>query len=63
MRAAIAQRHGVMARDVLMVPAGSIPRTSSGKIAHTACKNAYIDGTLRGGHTQTAFPDAPDATP
>ncbi|MCX6468786.1 MAG: long-chain-fatty-acid--AMP ligase FadD32 [Corynebacteriales bacterium] len=62
-RAAIAQRHGVMARDVLMVPAGSIPRTSSGKIAHTACKNAYIDGTLRGGHTQTAFPDAPDATP
>ncbi|MGJ0118463.1 long-chain-fatty-acid--AMP ligase FadD32 [Williamsia sp. MIQD14] len=62
-RAAIAQRHGVMARDVLMVPAGSIPRTSSGKIAHTACKNAYVDGTLRGGHTQTAFPDAPDATP
>ena len=58
-RAAIAQRHGVMARDVLMVPAGSIPRTSSGKIAHTACKNAYIDGTLRGGYTQTAFPDAP----
>ncbi|MGU3291422.1 long-chain-fatty-acid--AMP ligase FadD32 [Williamsia sp. M5A3_1d] len=62
-RAAIAQRHGVMARDVLMVPAGSIPRTSSGKIAHTACKNAYVDGTLRGGYTQTAFPDAPDATP
>ena len=61
-RAAIAQRHGVMVRDVLLVPAGSIPRTSSGKIAHTACKNAYIDGTLRGGHTQTAFPDAPDAT-
>ncbi|GGF14945.1 long-chain-fatty-acid--AMP ligase FadD32 [Williamsia phyllosphaerae] len=61
-RAAVAQRHGVMVRDVLLVPAGSIPRTSSGKIAHTACKNAYIDGTLRGGHTQTAFPDAPDAT-
>lgn len=61
-RAAIAQRHGVMVRDVLLVPAGSIPRTSSGKIAHTACKNAYVDGTLRGGHTQTAFPDAPDAT-
>jgi fatty acid CoA ligase FadD32 len=58
-RAAIAQRHGVMARDVLMVPAGSIPRTSSGKIARRACKTAYIDGTLRGGYQQTAFPDAP----
>lgn len=61
-RASIAQRHGVMARDVLMVPAGSIPRTSSGKIARRACKAAYIDGTLRGGYQQTAFPDAPNET-
>ncbi len=59
-RAAIAQRHGVMVRDVLLVPAGSIPRTSSGKIARRAAKTAYVDGTLRGGYQQTAFPDAPD---
>ncbi|MFW0789741.1 long-chain-fatty-acid--AMP ligase FadD32 [Gordonia sp. CPCC 205333] len=59
-RAAIAQRHGVMTRDVLLVPAGSIPRTSSGKIARRAAKAAYIDGTLRGGYQQTAFPDAPN---
>lgn len=57
-RAAIAQRHGVMARDVLLVPAGSIPRTSSGKIARRATKAAYIDGRLRGGYKQDAFPDA-----
>ncbi|MFD4369030.1 long-chain-fatty-acid--AMP ligase FadD32 [Rhodococcus sp. NPDC058521] len=57
-RAAISVRHGVTARDVLLVPAGSIPRTSSGKIAHRACRAAYIEGTLRGGHTQTAFPDS-----
>lgn len=57
-RSAIASRHGVTARDVLLVPAGSIPRTSSGKIARRACKASYIDGTLRGGHTQTAFPDS-----
>ncbi|MDF0530780.1 long-chain-fatty-acid--AMP ligase FadD32 [Tsukamurella sp. 8F] len=57
-RTAVAAAHGVMVRDVLLVPAGSIPRTSSGKIAHRACRAAYIDGTLRGGYTQTAFPDA-----
>lgn len=57
-RATIAGRHGVMARDVLLVPNGSIPRTSSGKIARRATKAAYIDGTLRGGYQQTAFPDA-----
>ncbi|MGB3773454.1 MAG: long-chain-fatty-acid--AMP ligase FadD32 [Rhodococcus sp. (in: high G+C Gram-positive bacteria)] len=59
-RAAISQRHGVTARDVLLVPAGSIPRTSSGKIARRACKAAYIEGTLRGGYQQTAFPDNPE---
>jgi len=57
-RAAISARHGVTARDVLLVPAGSIPRTSSGKIARRACKAAYIEGTLRGGHQQQAFPDS-----
>lgn len=57
-RAAIAARHGVMVRDLLLVPAGSIPRTSSGKIARRATKAAYVDGTLRGGYQQTAFPDA-----
>ncbi|QNG20918.1 AMP-binding protein [Rhodococcus triatomae] len=57
-RAALSTRHGVTARDVLLVPAGSIPRTSSGKIARRAAKAAYVEGTLRGGHAQTAFPDA-----
>jgi fatty acid CoA ligase FadD32 len=51
-RAAIAVRHGVTVRDVLLVPAGSIPRTSSGKIGHRACRAAYIDGSLRGGYAQ-----------
>ena len=53
-RAAIAVRHGVTARDVLLVPAGSIPRTSSGKVGHAACRAAYLDGSLRGGHNQDA---------
>ncbi|MBO0853580.1 MAG: AMP-binding protein [Nocardia sp.] len=56
-RAAISAGHGVAVRDLLLVPAGSIPRTSSGKIARRACKTAYVEGTLRGGYRQQSFPD------
>jgi fatty acid CoA ligase FadD32 len=48
-RAAIAVGHGVTVRDVLLAPAGTIPRTSSGKIGRRACRAAYIDGSLRSG--------------
>jgi fatty acid CoA ligase FadD32 len=48
-RAAIAVGHGVTVRDVLLVQAGTIPRTSSGKIGRRACRAAYLDGSLRSG--------------
>jgi fatty acid CoA ligase FadD32 len=48
-RAAIAVGHGVTVRDVLLVQAGAIPRTSSGKIGRRACRAAYLDGSLRSG--------------
>ena len=56
-RAAIAVRHGVTVRDVLLTPAGAIPRTSSGKIGRRACRSAYLDGSLHSGTTANAFPD------
>jgi fatty acid CoA ligase FadD32 len=56
-RAAVAVRHGVTVRDVLLTPAGAIPRTSSGKIGRRACRSAYLDGTLRSGKVANAFPD------
>jgi len=60
-RAAIAVRHGVTVRDLLLVQAGTIPRTSSGKIGHRACRAAYLDGSLRSGvGSPTAFADAND---
>jgi fatty acid CoA ligase FadD32 len=60
-RAAIAVRHGVTVRDVLLVQAGSVPRTSSGKIGRRACRTAYIDGSLRSGTASpNAFPDQAD---
>ncbi len=60
-RAAIAVRHGVTVRDVLLVTAGSVPRTSSGKIGRRATRSAYIDGTLRSGTAApNSFPDQID---
>ncbi len=56
-RAAVAVRHGVTVRDVLLTPAGAIPRTSSGKIGRRACRSAYLDGSLRSGKVANAFPD------
>jgi fatty acid CoA ligase FadD32 len=60
-RTAIAVRHGVTVRDVLLVQAGSVPRTSSGKIGRRACRTAYIDGSLRSGTASpNSFPDQAD---
>jgi fatty acid CoA ligase FadD32 len=60
-RAAVAVRHGVTVRDVLLVSAGAIPRTSSGKIGRRACRAAYLDGSLRSGiGSPTAFASETD---
>ncbi|WP_454792872.1 long-chain-fatty-acid--AMP ligase FadD32 [Mycolicibacterium lutetiense] len=59
-RAAIAVRHGVTVRDVLLTAAGAVPRTSSGKIGRRACRSAYLDGSLRTGKIANSFPDETD---
>lgn len=38
--------HGVPVIDVRVVPAGSIPRTTSGKLARHACRTAYLSGVF-----------------
>ncbi len=45
-RTAISRRHGVTAADVVLLPAGAIPRTTSGKLARRACRAEYLDGSL-----------------
>lgn len=45
-RAAVRARHGLSVADVRFLPAGAIPRTTSGKLARVACRAAYLDGTL-----------------
>jgi fatty-acyl-CoA synthase len=45
-RSAVSRRHGVPVADVRLLPAGAIPRTTSGKLARRACRVEYLDGTL-----------------
>ncbi|MBX7434479.1 AMP-binding protein [Mycobacterium sp. Y57] len=41
---AVREQHDVSVGDVRIVPAGAIPRTTSGKLARQACRAAYLDG-------------------
>ncbi len=41
-REAVLGRHGLSAYDVRLLPAGAIPRTTSGKLARRACRAQYL---------------------
>ena len=43
-RAAVARIHHIPVSDFRLVPAGTIPRTTSGKLARSACRSAYEAG-------------------
>jgi acyl-CoA synthetase (AMP-forming)/AMP-acid ligase II len=43
-RAAISRHHQIRVADVRLVAAGVIPRTTSGKLARSACRADYIAG-------------------
>jgi fatty-acyl-CoA synthase len=47
-RAAISDRHGFAVADVRFVPAGALPRTTSGKLARLACRSDYLRGAFGG---------------
>jgi fatty-acyl-CoA synthase len=47
-RAAVSDVHGLSVSDVRFVPAGAIPRTTSGKLARRACRGEYLRGELGG---------------
>lgn len=46
-KTAIAQQHEVQLHAIALIKMGSICKTSSGKIQRHACRNAFIDGTLK----------------
>jgi fatty-acyl-CoA synthase len=43
-RSAVLHRHGLLVSDVRFLPAGAIPRTTSGKLARQACRAQYLSG-------------------
>ncbi|HZA08674.1 fatty acyl-AMP ligase [Mycobacterium sp.] len=45
-RSAVSHRHGLLVADVRFLPAGAIPRTTSGKLARLACRTEYLSGVL-----------------
>src|SRR4029077_2399222 len=45
-RRAVAGEHDLNIDAIVLIRAGSVPKTSSGKIQRHACKQGYIDGTL-----------------
>ncbi len=44
---AVADRHGLQTHAVLLIKAGSIPRTSSGKIQRLKCRKEFLNGGLQ----------------
>ncbi len=45
-RAAVSRRHALPVADVRLVAAGTIPRTTSGKLARRACRAEYLGQKL-----------------
>jgi len=45
-RRAVIEEHDLLVASAVLVTAGSIPRTSSGKVQRFACRERYLTGTL-----------------
>ncbi|WP_338871405.1 amino acid adenylation domain-containing protein [Myxococcus stipitatus] len=50
-RQALTLQHGVGVDAVVLIRAGSLPKTSSGKVQRTACREAWLEGRLTPIHT------------
>ncbi|HSF39873.1 MAG TPA: amino acid adenylation domain-containing protein, partial [Thermoanaerobaculia bacterium] len=46
-RQAIAGEHEAVVHEVVLVPPGGVPRTTSGKVQRRACRDLYLQGELR----------------
>lgn len=46
-RQAVAKGHDLQAHEIVLIKAGSIPKTSSGKLQRYACRNAFLERRLQ----------------
>ncbi|GAA2766792.1 fatty acyl-AMP ligase [Streptomyces paradoxus] len=46
-RGAVSARHGLRLADVVLVPPGTVPRTSSGKVSRALTRTRYLEGAYR----------------
>jgi acyl-CoA synthetase (AMP-forming)/AMP-acid ligase II len=53
-RRAISEQHGLRTEDIAFIKAGTILKTSSGKIQRRACREAYLSNTLKPWQTSEA---------
>ena len=47
-RAAVAREHGIRVSSVVLLEPGAVPRTPTGKIRRTSCRELVLAGSLRG---------------
>ncbi|MGW0611468.1 fatty acyl-AMP ligase [Streptomyces sp. NPDC002788] len=47
-RGAVSARHGLRLADVVLVPPGTVPRTSSGKVSRALTRTRYLEGAFGG---------------
>jgi len=45
-RRAVSEKHEIQATEIVLVRAGSLPKTSSGKIQRSACRNKFLGNSL-----------------
>ncbi|QDF05535.1 non-ribosomal peptide synthetase [Myxococcus xanthus] len=68
-RAALGEAHGLAVHAVVLIAAGTLPKTSSGKVQRRATREAFLAGTLDGVHAwkedaaAASLDIGPDAAP
>jgi acyl-CoA synthetase (AMP-forming)/AMP-acid ligase II len=45
-RRRVSEEHGLQIHDIALIPAGSMPKTTSGKIRRSACRSLLLNGDL-----------------
>ncbi|HKV11714.1 MAG TPA: AMP-binding protein, partial [Thermoanaerobaculia bacterium] len=62
-RQGVAQEHEALVYEVVLVPPGGVPRTTSGKVQRRGCRDLYLRGELRALGASRLSPAAADEDP